>query len=184
MTGVIVETIAGTPDAVLTAFTAFGLWLPDADPPQLHHTCTVEEEPDGQIGPGKSVWITAPAYDASGEVTNTPEADPRRLYLIRVANWRNPVDPPAVLDAVIGAALPADAGFAERLRTLAAGKVVGDPEGDPAALTPPPQGHRDVSLPALIFRLFTEHGEASDDPVLGSIRTLFGLSLLVGEGEA
>jgi hypothetical protein len=179
MTGVIVETIAGTPEAVLTAFTAFGLWLPDADPPQLAAPCTVSGVPGAQIGPGQIAWVTAPAYDEAGEVTNKPEADARRLYPIRVDNRGNPVDPLATLDAVIAAALPVDAGFAARLRALAAGMTLGDPEGDPEALIHPPQGQSAVSLPSLIFRLWASHGVLTTDPVLGPILTLAGVSLLV-----
>lgn len=179
MTGIINATIAGTPEAVLSAFTAFGLWNPEADPPQLDDACTVSGVPGAQIGPGQLVWVAAPAYDEAGEVVNTPEADPRRLYLLRVDNRGNPADPPAVLDAVIAAALPMDGGFAARLRILASGAVSGDPEGDPAALIEPPQGPVAVSLPALVFRFWLEQGLAEDDPVLGQVRTLLGVSLLL-----
>jgi hypothetical protein len=179
MTGIICETIAGTPEAVLATFTAAGLWLPDADPPQLASPCTVSGVPGAQVGPGAIVWITAPAYDEAGEVTNTPEADPRRCYPIRVDNRGNPVDPPATLDAVIAAALPVDEGFFARLRTLAAGRPYGDTEDDPEALIQPPQGASAVSLPSLIFRLWSAHGVLTDDPVLGPIRTLAGVSVVL-----
>lgn len=180
---IIVATIAGTPATVLSVFTAAGLWVPATDtaPAQLAAPVTVSGVPGAQMGPGGIVYITAPEYDAEGELTNTPEVDPRRTYLIRVDNRGNPHHPNATLDAVIDAALPLDADLFARLRTLASGQPYGDPEGDPEGLIQPPQGPTQVSLPALIFRLWVTKGTASDDPVLGPVRTLMGVSLVVGD---
>lgn len=170
--------IAGTPEAVEAAFLSMGLYLPATeDTPARLADAVSMDEPGGQIGPGRLLYAVPPILGPDGLPTNPGDVvvDPRRLYTFTIECRRPPFDrqtTDADLDAVIEAAWPGDpASLGDRLDTLGAGKALSE---DAAPVVADP-----VNKALLILRLWLTHGEASDDPVLGPVRTLFGVSLVL-----
>ncbi|MCT4685404.1 MAG: hypothetical protein N4A39_16910 [Roseicyclus sp.] len=170
--------IASTPEAVEAAFLSMGLYLPATeDAPARLADAVSMDEPGGQIGPGTTLYVVPPILGPDGLPTNPGDVvvDPRRLYSFTIECRWPPFDrqtSEADLDAVIAAAWPGDpATLGDRLDTLGAGLPLSE---DAAPVVTDP-----VNRALLILRLWLIKGEASDDPVLGPVRTLLGVSLLL-----
>lgn len=168
--------LAATETAMQAALPAFGLWVA---PGRLAWPVSRGGVANRQLGPGQIVYVTPPTYGPDGEVTDPGERDPRLVWPLTLdtrpfpGNERNAqMTPDEDLDAVIEAAWPGDpATLGDRLKRLADGWALSE---DSATVVSQP-----VSEARLILRLWLTRGVASDDPVLGPVRTLAGVSLLL-----